>query len=188
MSRTPSPATSRQRRLSLERCNFGICAFGRTCVQGFGPMPAKVMLVGEAPGQRELREGRPFVGPAGKLLDELMEEAGLRRAEVYITNTCGCVDMEREDRRPLPAELEACRPRLLAEIELCAPQVILLAGNTALQAFMPGFRIGEVAGSWRGIDGRIVIPMYHPSHVLRGARQVRPVIVEALRQARRLTA
>ena len=170
-----------------EQCGFGQCAFGRQCVEGSGPLDARVMLVGEAPGKQELEEGVPFVGRAGRLLAELMAEAGLERALVRITNTCGCVDMSREDKRPLPAELEACRPRLMAELELCRPSVVLLMGNTALSAFLPGFRIGEVAGQWRASEGRILIPTYHPSHLLRGARQVRPVIMAALNSARRIS-
>ena len=142
--------------------------------------------MGENPGKRELAEGVPFVGPAGRLLNSLLVEAGLTRESLRITNTCACTELEREDRRPLPAELEACRPRLLAEIELCDPRVLLLMGNTALSAFLPGFRIGEVAGSWRSYEGRILVPTFHPSHLLRGAKQVRPVIMGALNSARRL--
>lgn len=173
-----------------EVCSFGSCAFGRQCVEGDGEWTAPILLVGEAPGKQELVDGRPFVGRAGKLLSELLAEAGLTRRQLRITNTCGCVAMEREDRRPLPAELEACRPRLMGEVELCKPAAILLMGNTALSAFMPGFRIGEVAGKWRSwqYDGgqAVLIPAYHPSHLLRGAKQVRPVIIEALKQARRI--
>lgn len=155
-------------------------------MEGSGPLDARILLVGEAPGKFELEQGVPFVGRAGKLLNELLRKAGLDREQLRITNTAACVAMEREDRRPLPAELEACRPRLDAEVSLCDPHVILLMGNTALSAFLPGFRIGEVAGSWRAVDGRVVIATYHPSHILRGAKQVEPVILSALTSARRL--
>ena len=155
-------------------------------MEGSGPLDARILLLGEAPGKQELEQEEPFVGRAGKLLDELLGEAGLERALIRITNTCGCVDMSREDRRPLPAELEACRPRLVAEIELCQPRVVVLMGNTALSAFMPGFRIGEVHSAWRAAGGIVYLPTYHPSHVLRGAKQVRPVILSALNSARRL--
>ena len=170
----------------MEACGFGSCAFGRQCVEGDGPLDARIVLVGEAPGKEELREGIPFIGRAGRLLAELLREAGLERTQLRITNTCGCVVMEREDKRPLPAELEACRPRLLAEVEMCRPAAVVLMGNTALSTFLPGFRIGEVAGQWRAWQGIVLIPTYHPSHLLRGARQVRPVILDALRSARRL--
>lgn len=169
-----------------EACGFGRCAFGRQCVEGSGPWDARILLLGEAPGKRELEQGRPFVGPAGRVLDELLVEANLDRALLRITNTCGCVDMGREDKRPLPAELEACRPRLLAEVEVVQPRVILLMGNTALGAYLPGFRIGEVVGMWRSEGGRVIIPTYHPAHLLRGAKQVRPVILRALQDARRV--
>ena len=182
--------------MGLPLCTPGECAFGRIQVAPSGPIDADILLIGEAPGPEELKQGIPFVGRAGRLLDRLLQDAGLRRAELRITNTCGCVDLDREDRRPLPAELAACRPRLDAEIESCDPRVILLCGNTALATFFPGFRIGEVYNYWRAVPGyvtpfhkyigRTVIPTYHPAHVLRGAKQVQPLIVDALRAARRI--
>lgn len=170
----------------MTTCGLGVCAFGRQCIQGDGPIPARYVLIGEAPGVTELNEGRPFVGRAGRLLDECLREAELNRADIRVTNACGCVDLEREDRRPLPAELDACRPRLDLEIELCEPRVILLMGNTALQRYFPGERIGRVYDCMRCVDGTVIIPTYHPAHVLRGNAQVRPIIVDALRNARRL--
>ena len=167
-------------------CNFGVCAFGRQCVEGSGPLPAPLLLIGEAPGRQELKHGAPFLGPAGKLLDELLHEAGLSRDTIRITNTVGCVDMSRDDKRPLPAELDACAPRLHAELDLCSPVVVVLMGNTALNVLYPGYKIGQVYTKWRVSGTSVVIPTYHPSHVLRGNKQVRPVILDALKSARRL--
>ena len=151
-------------------------------------MPADLMLIGEAPGYWELQAGRPFVGRAGKKLDQLLLKASLKRADVRITNTCGCVDMSREDRRPLPVELEACAPRLEAEIEMTNPRAIVLMGNTAITRWYPGYRIGEVYNTPRVVGGRIYIPTYHPAAVLRGHPQLEPIITEALMLAGRLTA
>lgn len=162
-------------------------------------MPAPLMLIGEAPGAYELRTGRPFVGRSGDLLNEMLSECDLRRASIRIANTCGCVDMEREDRRPLPAELDSCRPRLDMEIALTNPRVILLMGNTAIQRFFPGMRVGQVYNSVRAVghldalaEGellgltRLLIPTYHPAAVLRNAH-LRPVLHEAVTLARRLS-
>lgn len=167
------------------RCEFGVCAFGRKCVQGFGPLPARILLIGEAPGAVELKLGRPFVGRSGELLDTLLMELDMKRRDIRITNTCGCVDMERDDRRPLPAELEACEPRLEEEIELCDPAAILLMGNTAIQRFFPGERVGQVYNAARSYKGRVVVPTYHPAAYLRGQTQLRPIIKEALSMVRR---
>lgn len=169
-------------------CELGECVFGRQCVRGTGPLTAKIMLIGEAPGQVELKEGQPFVGRSGVLLDKLLVEAGLSRADIYVTNTCGCVDMSREDKRPLPAELAACKPRLDTEIALIMPRVILLVGNTAIQNYFPGYRVGEVYNRPRALSpDMVVVPTYHPAHVLRGHQQVRQVILDALILARQLS-
>ena len=145
------------------------------------------MLVGEAPGAYELKYGVPFIGRSGKLLDSLLSTVGLHREDLYITNTCGCVVMEREDKRPLPAELDACRPRLLAEIADLRPTVVLLMGNTALAHWFPGFRVGQVYNHCRQVGDVTYIPTYHPAAALRNP-QLEAVIEEALGIARRLAA
>ena len=173
-------------------CLRGWCAFGRQAVPGTGRPDAEVLIIGEAPGARELREGVPFVGPAGSLLNSLLQEAGLSRDEVYITNSCSCVALSREERRPLPAELAACRPRLEEEIATVNPRVVLLIGATALSVFFPGYRIGEVYNTWRAVEGRIIVPTYHTAHILRSGTghkaQLHAIILEALRRAKRLVA
>jgi uracil-DNA glycosylase family 4 len=170
-----------------DTCSSGTCVFGRQAVAGTGSPFAQIVLVGEAPGRVELQQGRPFVGPAGALLDRLLGEAGLRRADLYVTNICGCVDMTRDDRRPRPAELDACRPRLDAELALCDPAAVVLLGNTAIQYGFPGYRIGEVYGTCRAVDGRVLVPSYYPAAVLHGNKQVEPIIRDALALARRLS-
>lgn len=154
-------------------------------VNGYGPRPASILLIGEAPGAQELREGRPFVGRSGQLLDTLLLEAGLTRGSIRITNSCACVDMAREDKRPLPAELEACRPRLEQEIDITRPNVILCMGNIALQRFWPGMRIGEIYNSMRQVGQMTVVALYHPAAALRNPHLC-AVIVDGLKAARRL--
>ena len=150
-----------------------------------GPTPSDIMFILEAPGYRELEDGIPLIGPAGRLWErELMAPVGLDRRNVFIANTCGCVDLSREDRRPLPAELDACRPRLLEDIETCNPQVILTMGNIAQQFFFPGTTVGKIRGRIRNWNGRLVIPTYHPAAALpHRSPEVKPLIVEDLRTA-----
>ena len=169
----------------MNECTLGVCAFGRQAVQGVGNPSARIVIVGEAPGAYELKYGRPFVGRSGQLLDTILGTAGLQRDDLYITNTCGCVVMTREDKRPLPAELDACRPRLLGEIAMVEPAVVLLLGNTALTHWFPGWRIGQVYNKARAVGGIVYIPTYHPAAALRNP-QLTPVITEALGTARRL--
>lgn len=169
----------------MSECSFGVCAFGRQCVEGDGPLPAPLLIIGEAPGANELRYGRPFVGRSGEELAQYLDAHHLRRIDIRVTNTCGCVDMTREDKRPLPAELEACQPRLMEEIALCDPRVILLMGNTAIQTFFPGERVGQIYNTMRQVNTYTIIPTYHPAAALRGA-QVRPVISQAIALAKQL--
>ena len=171
-------------------CGLGVCALGRQAVTGIGSIPASIAIVGEAPGREELRVGEPFKGPAGRLLDKLLSASGLTRSEVFLTNVCACVDMTREDRRPLPAELDACRPRLEAELVACEAKVAVLVGNSALSLAFPGYRIGEVYGQCRAVGGRIYVAAYHPAAALRSGGQSSPLcetIVAALSLARRLS-
>jgi DNA polymerase len=105
-----------------------------TVVVGEGDPRARVMLVGEAPGAQEDRTGRPFVGAAGKLLNELLGEAGLRREEVFITNVVKC--RPPANRQPLPDELEACRPYLDAQLEAVRPRLVVTLGAVAAKDFL----------------------------------------------------
>lgn len=166
-------------------CSPGVCVMGRQCIQGTGDPSARIMLLGEAPGRDELRYGRPFVGRAGQLLNELLTLAGLSRDELWVTNVCGCVDMKRDDKRPLPAELLACRPRVLNEINMVGASVVVLMGNIAMAHWLPGFRIGQVYNNCRTVDGVVYVATYHPAAALRNP-QLESVIVEGLSLARRL--
>lgn len=153
-------------------------------VFGEGNPGAEIMIVGEQPGDREDLSGRPFVGPAGQLLDEALEAAGLKRSEVYVTNAvkhfkwkpAGAMKGSRGPRRlhdkANRAEMKACRPWLLGEISKVKPKVIITLGNTAATSIIhPGFQIlkerGEVTGPNEiGFEGRLVATV-HPSYLLR---------------------
>jgi len=143
-------------------------------VFGEGPTDARVMLVGEQPGDREDVEGHPFVGPAGKLLDEALAAAGLARKTVYITNAVKHFYFEprgkfRLHKRPPATAVKACRPWLAAEVDVLKPRVVVLLGATAAQAILgASFRVTRDRG--KVITGSIapaVIATLHPSAVLR---------------------
>lgn len=140
-------------------------AKGRTkAVPGEGPANAEIMFIGEAPGFHEDREGRPFVGAAGKYLDELLASIGMQRAQVYICNVIKCRPPQNRD--PLPEEMEACRPYLDRQIELINPQVILTISRFAMARWFPDKKISEIHGKPKRIGHRVILPMYHPAAAL----------------------
>jgi uracil-DNA glycosylase len=133
-------------------------------VPGEGPLNAEVLLIGEGPGFYENEQGRPFVGAAGKFLDELLEKGGVSREAVYITNVVKCRPPGNRD--PLPEELSACGDYLDRQVDTIAPRVIVTLGRYSMARFMPNAKISEVHGQpmWR--NGRMLIPMYHPAAAL----------------------
>jgi uracil-DNA glycosylase len=143
-------------------------------VFGEGPSKARVMLVGETPGDREDREGRPFVGPAGRLLDAALERAGIDRSSVYLTNAVKHFKWEPRDKRrihqkPNSVEIAACRPWLYAEIAVVKPEVLVCLGATAAQALLGrSFRVSRERGRWvtSPIAPRVLATV-HPSSILR---------------------
>jgi uracil-DNA glycosylase len=132
-----------------------------------GADDADLMFIGEGPGFHEDRQGLPFVGAAGQLLDRLLGEIGLHRDQVYVCNTVKCRPPGNRD--PLPEELEACRPYLDAQVRLVDPNVIVTLGNFATRYVLARpVAISRVRGQKHVIDGRVVIPTFHPAAVLRG--------------------
>lgn len=130
-----------------------------------GPCPADVMIVGEAPGFNEDRQGEPFVGAAGKLLDTLLARIGLSRSDVYITNVLKCRPPMNRD--PMPNEVEACSPYLARQLELIQPKVVLILGRHALERLMPGQgSISRVHGSLIRRGDVAYVPLYHPAAAL----------------------
>ncbi|GBD11778.1 hypothetical protein HRbin23_01456 [bacterium HR23] len=143
------------------------CPLGRTrtlAVPGEGPEHPLVMCIGEAPGYHEDQQGRPFVGPAGKFLEELLASVGLKRSDVYITNVVKCRPPDNRD--PLPGEIEACKKYLVRQIELLQPKIIVTLGRYSLAHFAPRESISKVHGKPRKIKEGILFPMYHPAAAL----------------------
>jgi DNA polymerase len=147
------------------RCPLHI---GRTqAVPGEGNPVSDVLLVGEGPGAREDATGRPFVGPAGQLLDELLSSIGWAREQVFIANVVKCRPPGNRD--PEPIEIAACAPYLDRQEDALAPAVIVTLGRHSLRRYLPEARIGEVHGRLRRSGGRFVYPMYHPAAALHQA-------------------
>ena len=141
------------------------CALSRSrsiAVPGEGRDDADIMFVGEAPGQQEDRQGRPFVGPAGQFLNELLTDAGLRREQVFITNIVKC--RPPGNREPLPVEIEACRDYLIGQIAAIQPTAICTLGSPALRTLVdPKLSITRVHGSRLERGGIVYVPLYHPA-------------------------
>ena len=130
-----------------------------------GPCPADLMIVGEAPGFNEDRQGEPFVGAAGKLLDTLLGRIGLSRSDVYITNVLKCRPPMNRD--PMPNEVEACSPYLKQQLEMIKPKVVLILGRHALERLMPGQgSISRIHGSLIRRGDVAYVPLYHPAAAL----------------------
>lgn len=137
-------------------------------VPGEGNPRSDVLLVGEGPGAREDATGRPFVGPAGQLLDELLHAIGWEREDVFITNVVKCRPPGNRD--PEPGEVAACAPYLDRQERALDPAVVVTLGRHSLQRYLPGARIGAVHGSLRrSYSGLHIFPMYHPAAALHQA-------------------
>jgi DNA polymerase len=137
-------------------------------VPGEGNVLSDVLLVGEGPGAREDATGRPFVGPAGQLLDELLGSIGWQRADVFITNVVKCRPPGNRD--PEPGEIAACGGYLDRQQAALDPAVVVTLGRHSLQRYLPGSRIGAVHGGLRrSYSGLHVFPMYHPAAALHQA-------------------
>lgn len=139
---------------------------GRTnAVPGAGSSTTRVMFIGEGPGYHEDRKGLPFVGPAGKFLDELLLMAGMQRPEVFIGNVIKCRPPQNRD--PQPDEIHTCTTTFLyRQIEVIDPTVIVTLGRFSMALFMPNEKISRIHGQPRIIDGRLVVPMMHPAAAL----------------------
>ena len=147
---------------------------GTQTVFGEGRTPAEVMLVGEQPGDQEDKQGRPFVGPAGRVLDEVLELAGIERGGVYLTNAVKHFKWEARGKRrihakPTWSEQMACKPWLEAELEVVRPRVLVCLGATAAQSLLgKQFRVTKERGRWLESDlAEYVTATIHPSAVLR---------------------
>ena len=147
------------------RCTRCLLHQGRTkAVPGEGPENADIMFIGEAPGFHEDQQGRPFVGAAGKFLDELLGSINLKRKDVFIANVIKCRPPGNRD--PLPEEMEGCKPFLDRQIELIQPKLVVTLGRFSMARAFPKARISRIHGQPRKIDGVVYYPMYHPAAAL----------------------
>jgi uracil-DNA glycosylase family 4 len=141
-------------------------------VPGDGNPEAKVMFIGEGPGFHEDKQGLPFVGAAGKLLDKLLQLVKLERKEVFIGNVIK--HRPPGNRDPLPEEIEACRPFLDEQIQAIKPKIIVTLGRFSMNKFLPGEKISQIHGQARYVNflgsRYIILPMYHPAAALRSAK------------------
>ncbi len=168
------------------------CPLHRTrtqAVPGVGPAHAKLVLVGEAPGRQEDLRGEPFVGAAGKFLDELLASVGVSRADVYITNVVKSRPVSGpppgRNRAPTPEEIAACRPWLEEQLRIIRPQIIVTLGRIALACFLPGRKISELHGRAVTNGGVTILPLYHPAMALYRRDWVR-MLRRDFRQIRKL--
>ena len=157
--------------LDASTCTKCRLSQGRTqVVYGVGDPNADLMFIGEAPGFHEDKQGEPFVGAAGQLLNQLLGEIGIAREDVYINNTVNCRPPGNRD--PLPDELEACKPWLDERVALIDPAVVVTLGNWATRYILGNqVSISRVRGQRFPWSGRTVIPTFHPAAVLHGGGQ-----------------
>jgi uracil-DNA glycosylase family protein len=178
----PRPTIERLREAAAGCRGCDLWVHATQTVFGEGPQHAEVMLVGEQPGDQEDRQGHPFVGPSGRLLDEALEAAGIDRQRVYVTNAVKHFKFARIEltkrrlhKKPASGEVRACRPWLEEEVRLVRPRVIVALGATAAQALLgPKFKVTEkrgklVTSDWAGA----IIATVHPSAVLRAPADAR---------------
>ena len=137
----------------------------KNAVPGEGPVHAEIMFIGEGPGAREDEQGRPFVGASGKFLDQLLEQAGVTRADVWITNVVKCRPPGNRD--PLPNEVEICTSNYLQhQIKIVNPSIIVTLGRFSMGLFFKGAKITQIHGQMRKVEDRFVIAMFHPAAAL----------------------
>ena len=135
---------------------------------GEGSPTADIVLIGEAPGKKEDLEGKPFIGAAGKFLNAMLEQAGMDRSDVYITNIVKYRPPNNRD--PLPAEKAAFLPYLLRQLDIIKPNVVITLGRHSMEYFLPGVKIGEIHGQPQqvtlGDSTLLVMPLFHPAAAL----------------------
>jgi DNA polymerase len=149
--------------LTCQKCQ--VLAENRSrAVPGEGAENASIVFIGEAPGWHEDQQGRPFVGPAGMFLNELVKSIGLKREQVYITNVIKCRPPQNRD--PLPTEIHNCRSWLDRQIELIKPRMIVTLGRYSMAMFFPGKSISKIHGTTQRHDNIIYYAMYHPAAAL----------------------
>jgi uracil-DNA glycosylase family 4 len=150
---------------------------GRTkAVPGEGPTHAEIMFIGEGPGANEDKQGRPFVGAAGKFLDQLLAQADVTRADVWITNIVKCRPPGNRD--PQMIEIETCTSNYLEnQIKIVNPSIIVTLGRHSMSRFFPDAKITQIHGQMQKVGKRFIIPMFHPAAALHQDR-FKPMLLE----------
>ena len=150
---------------------------GRTkAVPGEGPTHAEIMFIGEGPGANEDKQGRPFVGAAGKFLDQLLAASGVTRADVWITNVVKCRPPGNRD--PQMVEIETCTTNYLDnQIKIVNPKIIVTLGRHSMGRFFPDAKITQIHGQMQKVGKRFIIPMFHPAAALHQDR-FKPMLLE----------
>lgn len=146
----------------------------KNAVPGEGPPDAEILFIGEGPGFHENDQGRPFVGAAGRFLEELLESIGMTREQVFITNVVKCRPPGNRD--PRPEEIDTCTSNYLdRQIQAINPKVIVTLGRYSMGLYLPNAKISDVHGQALKVKGRLVVPMYHPAAALHQA-SLKPVV------------
>lgn len=159
-------------RVRQEILNKQICADladqANCLIMGDGSLDAEIVFIGEAPGKKEDERGIPFVGSAGKFLNEMLSQAGIRREDVYITNIVKYRPPNNRD--PLPEEKRAFWPYLIKQIQIINPRVVITLGRHSMECFLPGLKISQIHGCPKrvqfGEEKLVIIPLYHPAAAL----------------------
>lgn len=167
----------------------GLAIQATQLVMGDGNPDADIVLIGEAPGKNEDEQGKPFVGAAGKFLNEMLETTGMNRHDVYITNIVKYRPPNNRD--PLPEEKSAFWPYLLRQIQIIKPKVVITLGRHSMEYFLPGRKISEVHGEPKRItfgDGTlVVVPLYHPAAALYNG-SMRQTLIDDFKRVTRIIA
>jgi uracil-DNA glycosylase family 4 len=154
---------------AVHHCDRCFLHVGRTrAVPGEGNPHADIMLIGEGPGRHEDLQARPFVGRSGQFLEQLLNNIGYKRPDVFITNVVKCRPPDNRD--PLPEELAACQAYLDRQIDLIAPKVIVTLGRFSMYRYFPGAAISKIHGRPKRVNNRLIVPMFHPAAGLRNPR------------------
>jgi uracil-DNA glycosylase family 4 len=169
-----SEETLREIASKISQCKMCELSFSRKhAVPGEGPSNAEIMFIGEGPGFHENEQGRPFVGQAGKFLDELLEKNGFKRKDVFITNVVKCRPPGNRD--PQEVELTACADYLEQQVAAINPLVIITLGRFSMARYFNDAKISHIHGRSAWVRGKLIIPMYHPAAALHQPA-IRPVI------------
>jgi uracil-DNA glycosylase family 4 len=153
----------------IANCQCSLRKTAKGAVPGDGNPLAEIVFIGEAPGKQEDAQGRPFVGAAGKFLNEMLGEIGLRREDVYITNIVKYRPPDNRD--PLPEEKDACREWLLDELRIIKPKLVIFLGRHSMNDFFPKEKISDIHGKllikkFKDVPTKFFFPLYHPAAAL----------------------